>query len=881
MTITRTGTWIENALDGTYGYGTTAGGETGNGSVGVVDETVELMAQDGSLEFGVGLGGATGEAEYTLSLVLPPVSADGAAVLQDVSAEFGVDGGTASVGLASSVVGLVGIGSAEATLGRAGGSAALSLDASTLAIAADEGEAALILAHEGTANAASSGSIELSDNSSLILSADDHLDPTDAYRNAAYLSVGMDGVGHGRIDASDSAIAVVGTTAASAIMNVGRNGATGVVGLDGSDITIMTEGAHAGLRIGNVFGDGASGGAGSVVAENGSRIAVRSEGTAELAVGNGDQTAGSLQVLSGAQSIVAAPLPGGARAHIGTASGSRGTVTIDGVGSELDVRGGIVIGEARQPTASDHGSSMTEPGIGLVSVTNGATLSGFGLSVQAGSSLEGEGGTVEASFGNVWVAENGIIRALAGDPLSIEGRLDMVAGSRMVFQVRDEGAGAISHVASGLSALDVRLLVDARGHTFAAGDTHTLFTSEADSGAGLDLRSAVTVGQSDDFGWAITRETDGPTVTFDALTESTGGRAVLAFDLGAEQGATFRYGENGGSGTGGGAAQVFADNLDAVRGTNAADTFVVTSSDGVVLHGLGGDDTLRGGAGDDVLVGGTGDDVLHGGAGTDTAFFAGYYNHVNSHTIDLSSDAIEVAFMRGPAGESRTLAADLLTQIERIEFAGDGVTVDIGDVGAFAGLVIRDGDDFYGHWDMELRRYDVDDLRVWNETMVRFDDGRLTRRVTEFDDGIQAAASYGTETGRLTESFSFDNADVRTWTSTLQRYDDEGRIDLRYLQFDDGRSVAVEFDELGNRTSSITTDLSDQYGWYSVRTLFTDGQRSQTTHAFDNRDTNVADYGADGVIDRRVYTDVSDTQGWETFTQTFDDAGQVVSEVYA
>ncbi len=60
-----------------------------------------------------------------------------------------------------------------------------------------------------------------------------------------------------------------------------------------------------------------------------------------------------------------------------------------------------------------------------------------------------------------------------------------------------------------------------------------------------------------------------------------------------------------------------------------------TESISVSLHGLGGNDTLKGGSGDDKLYGGAGDDTLRGGAGADT-FFYGYKNADNDTITDFN-----------------------------------------------------------------------------------------------------------------------------------------------------------------------------------------------------------------------------------------------------
>ncbi|MBI4203861.1 MAG: hypothetical protein HY527_02435 [Betaproteobacteria bacterium] len=93
-----------------------------------------------------------------------------------------------------------------------------------------------------------------------------------------------------------------------------------------------------------------------------------------------------------------------------------------------------------------------------------------------------------------------------------------------------------------------------------------------------------------------------------------------------------------------------------------------------VLTGNALSNTLSGLEGNDTLIGGAGNDTLNGGGGTDTASFSG---NRSAYTIGAGG-----ANVTGPEG------SDVLSGIERLQFADKGVAFDLG-AGQAAGNTVR------------------------------------------------------------------------------------------------------------------------------------------------------------------------------------------------
>ena len=108
-----------------------------------------------------------------------------------------------------------------------------------------------------------------------------------------------------------------------------------------------------------------------------------------------------------------------------------------------------------------------------------------------------------------------------------------------------------------------------------------------------------------------------------------------------------------------------------LKGADYHDAAASTFDDGAA-------DTLEGGAGDDTLIGGLGADVLTGGAGLDTASY-------------VDSQGFVFVNLKTGVAMGGTAAGDIITEIENLEGSRFGDTL-IGDNGANV-LDGRDGDD--------------------------------------------------------------------------------------------------------------------------------------------------------------------------------------------
>ena len=198
-------------------------------------------------------------------------------------------------------------------------------------------------------------------------------------------------------------------------LNIGANGTTGSLTVDGTSSVARADGtiavgtgtdrvggkgtltvqnggtARAGTAAtgsaGIAIGSGMSGqtgtatvtGVGSLLDANGFRISL---GTATTSAGATTGGAGTLTISNGAHALAGANYSNTEAAlAVGAVAGGTGTISITGTGSELIASGAAIIG------GTNSGSGITQGGTGTVSVTAGGILQTGAITIEAGSSL--------------------------------------------------------------------------------------------------------------------------------------------------------------------------------------------------------------------------------------------------------------------------------------------------------------------------------------------------------------------------------------------------------------------------------------------------------------------------------------------------------------
>ncbi len=176
---------------------------------------------------------------------------------------------------------------------------------------------------------------------------------------------------------------------------------------------------------------------------------------------------------------------------------------------------------------------------------------------------------------------------------------------------------------------------------------------------------------------------------------------------------------------------------------------------------------------------------------------------------------------------------------------------------------------------------DTEDAWNWASYVMHFDQsGRLQQRDQTMDDGSTHTTiySYRNDGSREQSVQTYDNGDVVTvqfgtdgipdsktvqdisdtkrWASYVDHFDQAGVLQQRELTMDDG--------------STHTTTFSYR----------NDGSREQSVQTRDNGDAVTSWYGADGLIDRQDYEDISDSWAWESRTKTYDDNGDLINTEY-
>lgn len=446
-----------------------------------------------------------------------------------------------------------------------------------------------------------------------------------------------------------------------ATASIGQFGGTGTVKVDGG--TLRMQGAvnsfmQVGLQVdgGQPGGVAAnSAGTGSLILTNGAKFDMADgTGTSGLRLGGGVGNA-AMEIRSGS---VANLDQGDAAASTfvsvgsGVAGSGVATLLISGSGSRLEGTSFVSVGYNKFDVSTTGGN-------GRLIVENGGTVvADNGIRIGTGGRLSGNGGTLQVQSGNwVIVADDGSIGDMGGaiQQLTIFGNLGIQDGANARFDISSSTQDRISaQVSTGnsgavfLGAVDFNLNV-LGGYKFSAGESRTLISSGTGASVGLDFNtfpsSSVAInGQHADFSYYLGVLSGGNTFGLTALNSgATGGTSTLDFGASSTIGASFAYNATtntarvfGGAIAGPGGLTV---GVDIVRGTGMNDVFDASQSHAAVMFdGRGGDDTLLGGAGDDGFIGGAGADVIDGGQGFDTLSF-----QIDSPTVGQKGIYVDLA----------------------------------------------------------------------------------------------------------------------------------------------------------------------------------------------------------------------------------------------
>ena len=630
--------------------GRSGGAGTGFGMVLVEEGSTFDLTALGDSQMSIRLGngeGSVGTLEFSGSTGSMTAAANGQAAMT-----VGLNGGMGGFVLDDSVFEMTGgLGGAIANVGVNGGEGALSLTNSVFTMSGGGAGNALWLGAnggEGTAMiAASEMRVHGVAGASLLVGQDEDASGSLIAGSESVLEVRATGTGS-QADAvigsyggsgqlalhSESSLAVVAVE--SAFLSVGANDGAGTLTAKRSEITLQAK--TVGFGIG---GDGGVGsavldrssmslqatnanvdiGQGSLVLQNEAELLFRASANANLNVGEGLGSTGSLTVRSGsvidfdanATPAVVATLA------IGAAGATGASVTVSGDGSVIRDADRVLVGYVATEGDSRPGGS------GALFLRDGARLelaSGGYLSIGAGGVLGGDGGTVQ---GNVRLAgsatldlrDNGFGRFVVDGDVRVTGSGNTIQLEMNGSYTEDLDLGKLD--LAGQLAIKVSAL---GGYKMSAGQIRTMMTVDDVSGT---MPTWSVSGQHADFSWYGGARVDraGQLVLQALNSGTTGGDGTLDYGTGTSAG-TLAYSTSTKSGTvkGGvfGADGGQAYNVDRILGTKGGDTFVISGSKAInlTLDGRAGNDKITGGAGADTILGGDGIDTLVGGAGNDS-----------------------------------------------------------------------------------------------------------------------------------------------------------------------------------------------------------------------------------------------------------------------
>ncbi|EAQ02323.1 Hemolysin-type calcium-binding protein [Pseudooceanicola batsensis HTCC2597] len=647
--------------------GLSVGREAGsNGTLNITGSTMTVNSSGLETFFNLGRSGGIGNLNLDNgSLTFNAVAWSGANMGRE---------GTANVSLTNGSLLEFNSGyGAYASFGRDGGSATVTVDNSTLRFSGTGSSASDPLYGDPMDSGFSIGRGAGGSTGTVSVANGGLLEVLDSGRSV-YANVGNWQADSGTLNLTNATMNMAATGAAgAAYFNVGRDGSTGVLDVDGSTLNVSSASEYVTFRIGTDFGTG--GANGSVSLANGSALNLAGM-TALVSVGYDISTSASLEVLSGSTigftdgggQLDGAPT--GVSSAFAVGQGNRidtATALIDGTGSSVSGMDAVVVGG--DEIVNDE---LTGSGDGQLTITNGGALSAGIIAIGQGGTLVTGDASVTATGSGFGIA-GGEWDILAGGVTSITGHFVAESGSINLLIDAATGQGGRIDFANGDVSFGAGMTVniDVRNGFLTAGDSFRV-VNFSNLGTLTDDATLNLLNQSAGFGFALLR--NATTMDLVALNNGDGtGSADLDFGEFIDVAATFELNTDTNEGDGSGGtlgADLTAVNVDRVLGTSVADTFTATGSGAISLFGRTGDDTLTAGSGNDILDGGLGADSLLGGNGDDTIDGGSNPDVINGGagddwvTYESAASGARRISLGGSAGEGGASQGDVLINIE-------------------------------------------------------------------------------------------------------------------------------------------------------------------------------------------------------------------------
>jgi len=391
-------------------------------------------------------------------------------------------------------------------------------------------------------------------------------------------SAGPTDGGGDQITAGDDSVAGNGgdDTISGGLGNDTLDGGTGDDSLDGGD--------GADSLIGGDGADTLTGGLGDDTLAGGA-------GDDDFVLGSGDVATGG----GGDDEFILDP----------TNTDGPGTITIDGGADATS-------GDPGGTENADAGDILDFTGLSNVTIVTPLVNDGTGSFSGQVSYTNDEGETILVDFTE--------IEQVLGLPASPDGVVDGEAAGEVMGLGYDDSAGPTDGGGDQITAGDDSIAGNGGADTIDGGAGNDTIHGGADDdviSGGLGDDSLIGGDGNDSF---LFEDNFGTDTVFGG---SVGDTDTIDFSGVTSSGVTVTFSQSEDGTATDGTDTIGFDNIEAVTGSNQADTIDASADNsGLALRGGGGDDTIAGGDGDDLIEGGTGNDTLTGGLGNDTFAYA-------------------------------------------------------------------------------------------------------------------------------------------------------------------------------------------------------------------------------------------------------------------